>query len=51
MLERAEQAIKDFLKSFNYFQTLEVFTEECDSKIKEEGLAPHLKTKVLGSNH
>jgi hypothetical protein len=50
MLERAEEAIKEFLENFNYRQTLQVFRSECENKIKEESFSPHIQTKILSKN-
>jgi hypothetical protein len=47
MLERAEEAIKEFLTNFNYRKTLNVFRSECESKIKEESFSPYIQAKIL----
>ena len=51
MLERAEEAIKEFLENFNYRQTLKIFKSECETKIKEESFSPHIQTKILSKNN
>ena len=50
MLERAEEAIKEFLTNFNYRKTLLVFKSESKNKIKEESYSPQIQAKILSKN-